>query len=811
MTALTRNLRYALRQLRANPGFAALAIMSLAIGIGAPTTIFTLINATLLRPLPVRDAGRLVYAYVSAGDGSGFHSFSYPDYADYEKRARSLNGLAAFDNLALSVATTGEPRITLGMQVTGNYFNVLGTTPELGRFFLPEEDGVGSNPRPVAVVSDAFWRTKLAADSSAVGRPIQVNGVPFTVIGVARPEFAEVSVLVKPDVWTTLAVGTITRPSWHVERRTFSTFQVVGRLADGATMPAAERELEGIAKQIERENPEIASGNGVDLYPFSGLPTEARRGISIFMALLMGFGALILAVACGNVASMLLARGIARRREIAIRTALGAERSQVVAQLVTETILLFSAGAGAALALAAVASRAISAFRPPVDIPLTFDVPLDWRVFAFAVVVALVVGFVFGLLPGLRTTRVGVAAVLKEEAGSVAVRSRARSVVVVAQLAFTFMLLVAAGLVARALGGALRLDPGFDRSNVYVALTDMEMARLDSLGSLALANVWRDGVAASPGVSSVALVTRAPLSSGNSTTAFKIVGGEGKFATEFQSADWAAVSPEFFETLKIRLVDGRAFNSADKFGSQRVAIVSEAFAKKFFGSAGKALGRVVQTGTAIANRIVIVGVAADTKVRSLAEDSRPMMYEPFAQSRVRNVTLLAKASRPDMASLVRNELRRANNAVPLMGSMTYDQFIAIALLPQRLTAGVTAILGAAGLLLALVGVYGIIAYSVSQRTKEIGIRMAVGATPYAVVGTIAQGGLRLIGVGVGIGFVLSLAGTRVMGAFLLGVSPTDPMVFGMITLGLAIVAAVACLVPASRAARVDPMVALRAE
>src|ERR1041385_9047839 len=285
MTALTRNLRYALRQLRANSGFAALAIISLAIGIGAPTTIFTLINATLLRPLPVRDADRLVYAYVTSVDGSGFHSFSYPDYADYAARSRSLTGLAAFDKVALSVATTGEPKISLGMQVSGNYFSVLGTTPQLGRFFLPEEDGVGKNPRPVVVVSDAFWRTKLSADSAAVGRTIQVNGVPFTVVGVARPEFADVSVLVKPDVWTTLGVGHITRPSWHVERRTFSTFQVVGRLADGVAMPAAERELEGIAKQIEHDNPEIARGNGVDLYPFTSLTTEGRRGISIFMAL----------------------------------------------------------------------------------------------------------------------------------------------------------------------------------------------------------------------------------------------------------------------------------------------------------------------------------------------------------------------------------------------------------------------------------------------------------------------------------------------------------------------------------------------
>jgi putative ABC transport system permease protein len=478
---------------------------------------------------------------------------------------------------------------------------------------------------------------------------------------------------------------------------------------------------------------------------------------------------------------------------------------------VTETVLLFVGGAVAALFLAAAASRAISAFRPPVDVPLSFDVPLDWRVFVFALVVAVVVGAVFGLLPGLRSTRSGVASVLKEEAGTVSGRSRMRSAVVMAQVAFTFLLLAAAGLMVRALGGALRLDPGFDRANVHVAMTDLQMARLDSNATLALANGWRDAVAGQPGVTGAALVTRAPLSSGNSTSSFKIEGGEGRYATEFQSADWAGVSPDFFGTLGIRLIAGRSFSSADTYGSSRVSVVSEAFAKKYFGSADRALGRVLQFGTSADSRSVIVGVAADTKVRSLDENARPMLYDAIGQGRIRNVTIVARGSRPDLESVMRNELRRLNSAVPLMGTMSYDQFIGIALLPQRMAAVVSAVLGVAGLLLAIVGVYGLVAYSVSQRTREIGIRMAVGATPSNVVSTFATGGLRLVAIGIGGGLLLSLASTRLMRSFLLGVSPTDPMILGGITLGLAALAMVACAIPASRAARVDPLIALRSE
>jgi predicted permease len=801
-------LRYALRQLRKNPGFTSLAIASLAIGIGAPTTIFTLVNAVFFRPLPVRDAERLVYAYESSPDGSGFHSFSYLQWHDLNERSRTMSGMAAFTTTTLSVSTAGQARLALGSMVTGNYFQVLGVTPKLGRFFTTDEDG--ATPKaPVAVVSDAYWRQHLSSNPSVVGSTLCINGQPFTIVGVTSPEFGSLSPIFKTEIFTTMGSARITRPTLPLDRRGFQTFEIVGRLRDDVTRESAERELEGIARQIAADHPDDLQGRGVDLYPFTGLPTEALRGIGLFMSLLMGFASLILLVACGNVVSMLLARGIERRRELAIRTALGAARGRVVAQLVVETILLFLGGAVAALALAYAGSKAIVGFKPPVDIPISFDVPMDWRIFTFAIGVAVAVGAVFGLLPGLKATRAGVSGILKEEAGTVSGRSRARSVVVVGQLAFTFMLLVGAGLLAKALGGALLIDPGFNRKDVQVTMTDLEMGRLDSTRAWSLARQWQERVAANPGVASVGLVTRAPLSSGNSTNSFKIVGGEGKLATEYQSTDWAGVSAEFFPTLGIRITAGRSFSAADTPGAERVAIVSEAFARRYFGEASQAVGRVLATGSRPQDLRTIVGIAADTKVRSPTEVARPMMYEPLSQLRVGKVTLLARSRRPDVAAIVRTELQSQNATVPVMASMSYADFIAVTLLPQRIAAVVTVILGIAGLLLAALGVYGIVAYSVTQRTREIGIRMAVGATPRSIVSTMATTGLRLVAIGVGLGFAASLAATRVMSSFILNVSPTDPVVFAGITAGLTAVAVVACAIPASRAAKVDPLAALR--
>ena len=808
MDALVRDLRYALRQLRLSPSYAALAIISIGIGIGATTTIFSLVEALLLKPVPATRADRLVYGYATSPDGSRFHSFSFLQYKDLRDRSRTLTDLAAFDITPLSVATTGDAQMGVGFNVSGNFFKTFGAAPELGRFFLPEEDAypdVGSHP--VAIVSHDFWERRLAGDTSAVGRPIRVNGRAFTVIGVARPEMSSVLSFIKADLWTPIAMTSVTKPDLRLDSRDYSTFQIIGRLADGVTRQSAERELEAIAKQIEADHPEVIKGHGVDLFPYSGMPPEARKAVTVFMALLMSFSSLILLVACGNLAGVMMARGVQRQRELAVRVALGAGRATVVRQLVTETVVLFLGGCAVAIGIASVATHAVAAFKPPIDVPLELDIRVDGRVISFTLAVALVVGVLFALVPALRSTRLGVMTMLKSEAGTASRRSRARNIVVMAQLAFTMLLLVDAALVARALGSALDVNPGFDIRDMRVASTDLQMRNYGSEAGRHALDQWRTALLAQPGVRAVAFTSRPPLGLGNSTMAFRLT----RDARDRMIADFASVSNEYFSVMGIPLVAGRAFATNDREGGEQVAIVSAELARRVYGSPAKAIGRPLVVGRGPTDGYSIVGVTADTKVRSLAESPRFMAYLPIGQSHVQEISAMIRGDVTTAASAARTTLRALDADLPLMNNSTFEQYTSVALLPQRLAGVVSATLGLAGLLLAAIGVYGIVAYAVSQRTREIGIRVAVGATPAGVARFMAGEGVRVAAIGVVIGLALALGGAQLMRSFLLGMNPYDPLAFGGAAAGLLAVAAVACIVPARRAAKVDPIVALRAE
>ena len=808
MDALVRDLRYALRQLRLSPSYAALAIISIGIGIGATTTIFSFVEALLLKPIPAPHADRLVYGYETSPDGSGFHSFSFLQYKDLRERSHALTDLAAFDITPLSVATTGDARIALGFNVSGNFFKVFGATPELGRFFLPEEDAypdVGSHP--VAVVSHNFWQQRLSGDTSAIGRPIRVNGQAFTVVGVARPEMAGTLYFVSADIWTPIAMSGVTKPNMRLDSRDYNSFQLVGRLADGATRQSAERELEGIAKQIEADHPEITKGHGVDLFAYSGMPPEARKAVAIFMALLMSFSLLILLVACGNLAGVIMARGVQRQRELAVRVALGAGRSTVVRQLVTETVVLFLGGCIVAIGIAGVATHAVTAFKPPIGIPFELNIRVDARVIVFTLAVALVVGVLFALLPALRSTRLGVMSMLKSEAGTASRRSRSRNVVVMAQLAFTLLLLVDAALVTRALGTALDINPGFAIRDMRVATTDLQMRNYGPDAGRRLLDEWRAALLANPGVRAVAFTSRPPLGIGNSTMAFRAT----RDAKDRMIADFASVSNEYFSVMGVALLSGRAFTTADREGGEQVAIVSAELARRVYGSPAQAIGHPLVVGRNPSDFYSIVGVTADTKVRSLSESPRFMVYLPIGQTHVQEVSAMIRGDVTSAASAARTTLRTLDAGLPLMNNSTFEQFTSVALLPQRMAVVVAATLGIIGLLLAAIGVYGIVAYAVSQRTREIGIRVAVGATPSGVARFMAGEGVRVAAIGVAIGLVLALGGAQLMRSFLLGLNPYDPIAFGGAAVGLLTVAVVACVVPARRAAKVDPIVALRAE
>jgi predicted permease len=808
MDALVRDLRYALRQLRLSPGYAALAILSIGIGIGATTTIFSLVESILLRPVPAPRADRLVYAYETSPDGSGFHSFSFLQYRDLRDRTRALSELAAFDIAPLSVATTGEAQLAVGFSVSGNFFKTFGATPALGRFFLPEEDAYASRGTyPVAVVSHTFWEQRLGGDSSAIGRPIRVNGHAFTLVGVARPEMASVLSFIKADIWTPIAMAPVTRPDLRLDNRGYITFQVVGRLTDGVSRESAERELEGVAKQIEADNPDAPKGRGVDLYAFSGMPAEARRGVTVFMALLMSFSLLILLVACGNLAGVTMARAVRRQRELAVRVALGAGRATIVRQLVTEAVILFLGGSVAAIGIAIVATHAIAAFKPPLDLPIAIDFLVDTRVVLFALVLALVVGVLFALLPALKSTKLGVMTTLKEEGGNASHRSRARNIVVGAQLAFTLLLLVDAALVARALGAALNVYPGFDTHDMRVASTNLQMRNYRPDAARRLLDEWRAALLAQPGVRGVAFTSRPPLSLGNSTNVI----GTSDDRRDWAQADVATVSNEYFNVLGIPLLAGRAFSTIDIDGSERVAIISAEVARRYYKSPAEAIGRPLKLAGDERNALTIVGVAADTKVRSLSEAPRLAIYFPIGQQRMRDVSALVRGDRAGLARAVGTTLRALDADLPLMANNSFERHIGVALIPQRMAAVASATLGIIGLVLAAIGVYGIVAFAVSQRTREIGIRVAVGATPGGVARFMATQGVRVAAVGIGVGLVLALGVAQLLRTFLLGMNPYDPIAFGGAAAGLLIVAVAACAIPARRAAKVDPVIALRAE
>ena len=820
-----KDLSFAARTLRKNPAFTITAVLTIALGVGASTAIFSVVNAVLLRPLPYAHPAQLATIQT---DMLARHVINFPiapgNMPDLLDHATAFENIAAVSSgPATFIGDDGKPEQVVAAGVTPNFFTLLGTHIGFGRNFVASDgtpppppqvvNGQRVPPNPadqpsaMTILSHAFWERRLAGDTNAVGRAIRVNGRAFTVVGVARPEMSSVLSFIRADLWTPVTMSNVTKPDLRLDSREYNTFQLVGRLADGTTRQSAERELESIARQIEADHPEVIKGHGVDLYPYSGMPPEARKAVAIFMALLMSFSSLILLVACGNLAGVIMARGVQRQRELAVRVALGAGRSTVVRQLVTETVVLFLGGCAVAIGIASVATHAIAAFKPPIEVPLELDIRVDARVIGFTLAVALVVGVVFALVPALRSTRLGVMAVLKSEGGTASRRSRSRNAVVMAQLAFTLLLLVDAALVARALSSALDVNPGFGIRGMRVATTDLQMRNYGSDAGRHVLEQWRAALLAQPGVRAVAFTSRPPLGAGNSTMAFRAT----RDARDRMSADFATVSNDYFGVMGIPLLTGRAFTTGDRDGGEQVAIVSAELARRVYGSPAKAIGRTLVVGRGPTDGYSIVGVTADTKVRSLAESPRFMVYLPIGQSHVQEVSAMIRGDVTTAASAARTTLRALDADLPLMNNSTFEQYTSVALLPQRLAGVVSATLGIIGLLLAAIGVYGIVAYAVSQRTREIGIRVAVGATPSGVARFMAGEGVRVAAIGIVIGLALALGGAQLLRSFLLGMNPYDPLAFGGAAAGLLTVAVVACVVPARRAAKVDPVVALRAE
>ena len=815
LETLGADLRFAVRMLRKSPLFTLVAVVCISLGSGAVTTIFSAMNALVLRPLPgTSDAGRLVRVERTHPGAEGHVSLSYAYYDRLRTSARTLGAVAAWSKASLTIRSGDEMgTAAYGNFVSGNFFSVLGVRPALGRFFVPEEDRADA-AHPVVVVSERFWRAHLGADSSAVGRDVTVNGHRFTLVGVAAREFQGPDVPVQADAWVPLGTWRLLRPSaGALQDPAVNVLTFGARLAPGVSADAAQHEIEALTAAFadERTEPEwLHKFTDVRLSPMTALPSDARRVMAGFLGLLLGAAAFVLLIASVNIAAMLSARAVARRREMAVRAALGAGRGRILRQLLTEILTLFVVGAGGGAAIAIVATSALERISVPGAVPIRLELSPDPRVFAFALLVSLLTGAVVGLAPALRAARADVADQLRNgSAGSGTRRSLVGNALVVAQLALSLVLLVGAGLFVQTLRHGHRIDPGFDGTGVATVPLDAEAWGYDEARGRTLFRGLAERVTALPGVTAVSYASVLPLGLQSSGDDFAPEGGAATDANGRAPVQLIGVADGYFSVLRIPLTAGRAITRQDDERAAKVAVVNETLVRRHWPT-GDAVGR---TFTFRGQRVTVVGVARDAKYASLAEATPPLVYLPLAQQwETRQSLIVRTAADPAaLAPAIRDAMRAIDPELPRPTVTPLTTAMRLGLLPQRVAALVTGALGALGLLLATVGLYGIIAYSASRRTREIGIRLALGARRGDVLRMIVRQGMRLTALGVATGLLLAGGATRLLAGLLFGVSPLDGLTYVAVASVFVAVALVASWLPARRAAGANPAVVLRGE
>jgi len=818
--SILHDLRFAVRMLRKSPVFTVIAVIVITLGTGAVTTIFSMANAIALRPLPgVSNIDRVVEVHRSlpdrASDGNDW--VSYPYYRYLRDGARRVADVAAWSMMPLTISTGDESIAAQGTIATGNYFGVLGVRPALGRFFTPDEDDA-PGAHPVVVLSHGFWTTRFAGDSGVIGRTVRVNGHALTIVGVAPPKFGGVFALLRTDAWVPMAMQPQIRPGGDLLTNPRPGWlQLFARVRGNASRDVVQRELARVTAQWVVEGSEPADHpdhryTTVQLASLSGIPFDMHGRVLGFMALLLGASGLVLLIASLNVAAMLLARAVARRRETAVRLALGATRARLVQQLLTETLLLYVLGAAGGVLVALYATPLLARLPLPVNLPLELDFSPDARVLAFTLVVSLATGVVFGLVPALQSARLDITARLRNDsAGAGSRRSTAQNALIAGQMAVSLLLLVAAGLFLRALDRGRHVDLGFDPSNVAVTDFLVGMSRYDDARARVFYRAVKDELTQTPGVAAVSFAGDLPLSSYNSV-ALRIDGSAVPPASESGTrVPFVEVDAGYFDALKMPIVEGRGFGDDDDERAARVAVVNQAFARRFW-PAGGVVGRTIRRGN---ETITVVGIAHDAKYTSLGETLQPFIYFAFAQtaSPAGHAELFVRTSGEParLAPVIRRVVRDLDPLLPTPAVTTLSAATSGVLAPQRVAALVTAVLGLVGLLLAAVGLYGIVAYLAGQRTREIGVRMALGASHRDVLRLVVGDGMRPVVVGMVIGLLLAVAVTRLLMAFLLGVSPLDTVTFVAGAALLTAAALTASYLPARRAAATDPVRALRAE
>ena len=836
MSKLPGDLRYALRTFRKSPIFVAVAVLSLAFGIGANTAIFTLVDQLLLRLLPIKDPNQLVLLWGRGphyGSNNGRYKLSYPMYEDFHDHNQVFSGMFCRWETSMSIAAEGKTERVDGELVSGTYFPVLGVGPALGRVFNPDDDKTPGGA-PYAVLSYRYWRSRFAGRPDVIGKKMLVNGYPVTVVGVSQAGFDGTDPGKSPQVRVPVmmkaqmdSVGS--GFDYNFKSRRGRWVNVFDRLKPGTTLQQAKAslqpffhqmlEMEVQQKEFARAAPEVRQRfltMWIDLLPASKGDSELRRQFSSALLVLTAIVGLVLLIACANVANLLIARATARQKEIAVRLALGASRSRICSQLLTESLLLAMAGGVAALALAVWIDQALLGFLPAHDSTMVVSAVPDWRILAFNFAVSLLTGIIFGLVPALQSTRPQLAGTLKDQVGSIAGGTSVglRKALVAAQVALSLLLLIAAGLFIRSLKNLKDLDPGFRTDNLLEFSINPTMQGYKPERSLDFYRQLQEQLNAVPGVESSAFAV-IPILDGDEWDNSIAIEGFSHKPTETPDPHMQFISPDYFKTMQIPILAGRDFRMSDNRTAPKVCIVNEKFAKRYFKN-GNAIGRHIGMGGNPGTKldIEIVGVARDTKYESMRDEIPIEVYEPYHQVNfVIGMTAYIRTTRPpEQAFLsIRSVVNGLDPNMPVAFMKTLEKQQEESLITERLVASLSTGFGILATLLAAIGLYGVMAYMVAQRTREIGVRMALGAETADVVWLVMKEVLLLAGIGIAIGLPSAWALTQFAKSQLYGIQPNDALSIALATAGIALVAIISGYIPARRATLVDPMRALRWE
>jgi predicted permease len=815
MESLLQDLRFGIRTLLKNPGFTTVAVLTLALGIGGNATVFTWIRAVLLNPLPGVEHSRQWVAVETVMPNGEYHTSSYPDYRDFRDQNHVFPSLIGFElvGVDMSIRSQAPPERVWGLIVTENYFDALGVQPAMGRTFHAEPSQA-LNSDPNVVLGNGLWQRLFGSDRNIVGRTVHINGHPFTVIGVAPRNFFGTIAGVDAQYFVPMMMQPVVLPGEDLEQRSPTFVHIMGRLRPDATMAQAQAEISAIAQHLEKEypNPNTAHGVGVYVTPI----WKAHYGVQDFLrsvlAFLMIVAVLVLLIACLNVANLLLARATVREKEMAVRAALGAGPGRLIRQLLVESLLLAFAGGVGGIFLALWGVNLLAAFLPPAHLPIALGVNVDASVLAFTLILSLVTGLVFGLAPAWQISRANLNESLKTSARTASAGGggyRLRDVLVVSEMVLATVLLVAAGLLLRSLHKAEVIGPGFNTKDVTLAAFDLRGSGYSDDRAVEFYDHLLERLRANPAVESVSLERFVPLwftGRGSSTTAIE---NYTPSPNDDMGTDFNVVGPDYFHLTQIPLVAGRDFSEQDRDGAPKVVIVNQTMANRFWPGRDATGHRVRIWG----DWRTVVGVVCDIKYHRINEPSEPFIYFPQLQADGTDANILVRSPLPTAAviSAVRSAAQSLDSKVQPLETDNLDGLLKVSMFANRTAASLASVLGILGTLLAALGIYGVLSYSVSQRIREIGIRVALGAQRRHVLELVVGHGLRLALFGVAVGALAASAMTRGMGSLLFGITATDPLTFAIAMLLVTAVAVFAAYIPSRRAMRVDPVVALRYE